>query len=88
MNISWLHAFRTIIENSTITLSCPATGKPEPKIEWFREGELLHNFNLSVKTGQIQGNELKISRVNVGGTFGHRQIPDERLRSLHLRGKE
>ncbi|CAD6189244.1 unnamed protein product [Caenorhabditis auriculariae] len=56
---------RTVIEKTTVTLSCPVTGKPEPDIVWLKEGEMLFPDNISdlIDSASIVGNELKISRV-------------------------
>ncbi|KAM3729054.1 Hemicentin-1 [Dirofilaria immitis] len=61
---------RTVIENSAITLSCPVTGKPEPEVEWFKDGELLTQFNITkrIDTGQLKGTDLKISHVKVANS--------------------
>lgn len=34
---------RAIVENNTLVLSCPVTGKPEPTITWLKDGEKLPN---------------------------------------------
>ncbi|KAH7673288.1 Immunoglobulin I-set domain containing protein, partial [Aphelenchoides avenae] len=34
---------RSIVENNTLVLSCPVTGKPEPTITWLKDGEKLPN---------------------------------------------
>ncbi|KAE9555394.1 hypothetical protein FO519_001406 [Halicephalobus sp. NKZ332] len=64
---------RTVVENSTISLSCPATGKPEPQITWYKDGEQIsaNNITKKIKSGQIFGNEIRISRIMLvnGGTF-------------------
>lgn len=62
-----VHHYRTVIENSTVTLSCPVTGKPEPIVEWFKDGELLTSYNITkrIVAGQLKGNDLKITRVQV-----------------------
>ncbi|CAI5454959.1 unnamed protein product [Caenorhabditis angaria] len=56
---------RVVVENSMITLSCPATGKPEPDIKWYKDGEELTIDNIDgiVPSGELNGNELKIMRV-------------------------
>uniref|UniRef100_A0A0M3IE08 Hemicentin-1 n=1 Tax=Ascaris lumbricoides TaxID=6252 RepID=A0A0M3IE08_ASCLU len=61
---------RTAIENSTVLLSCPATGKPEPTIEWYKDGELLKPENISrrIRSGRLEGNDLRIVRIQVGDT--------------------
>ncbi|CAI4229355.1 unnamed protein product [Auanema sp. JU1783] len=58
---------RTVIENSTITLSCPATGKPEPTITWLRDGQTLFPNNISdvLSSAELNGNEIKIPRVKL-----------------------
>lgn len=63
--------FRNVVENKTITLSCPATGKPEPTILWLKDGQPLNDFNISkvISSAQIVKNEIKISRVNVSLYF-------------------
>uniref|UniRef100_A0A914RG71 Ig-like domain-containing protein n=1 Tax=Parascaris equorum TaxID=6256 RepID=A0A914RG71_PAREQ len=61
---------RTAIENSTVLLSCPVTGKPEPTIEWYRDGELLKPENITrrIRSGRLEGNDLRIVRIQVGDT--------------------
>ncbi|VDN31985.1 unnamed protein product, partial [Cylicostephanus goldi] len=56
---------RSVTEDSSITLSCPATGKPEPKITWQKDGEMLHPDNISsvIKSAQMVGSEIKIARI-------------------------
>ncbi|EYB86265.1 hypothetical protein Y032_0282g1277 [Ancylostoma ceylanicum] len=56
---------RSVTEDSSITLSCPATGKPEPKITWQKDGEMLHPGNISsvIKSAQMVGSEIKIARI-------------------------
>ncbi|KAF1746889.1 hypothetical protein GCK72_023347 [Caenorhabditis remanei] len=56
---------RTIVENNSVTLSCPATGKPEPEITWFKDGETIHADNIQniIPHGELIGNELKITRI-------------------------
>ncbi|CAJ0583273.1 unnamed protein product, partial [Mesorhabditis spiculigera] len=57
---------RSVIENKTVTLSCPATGKPEPTITWLKDGEPLTERNIGkiVPSAQLIKNEIKIARVN------------------------
>lgn len=59
--------FRTLIENVTITLSCPATGDPDPQVIWLRNGEILHESNVSTRVnyGKIYDEELKITKIGV-----------------------
>ncbi|KAK6759923.1 hypothetical protein RB195_021467 [Necator americanus] len=56
---------RSVTEDSSITLSCPATGKPEPKITWQKDGEVLHPENISnvIRSAQMSGSEIKIARI-------------------------
>lgn len=64
---------RTVVENATIALSCPATGKPEPSITWYKDGEQItpENVTSKIRNGQISRNELRISRIMLvnGGKF-------------------
>ncbi|EGT58022.1 hypothetical protein CAEBREN_29713 [Caenorhabditis brenneri] len=56
---------RTVIENSSITLDCPVTGRPEPEITWFKDGEALHSANIQsiIPNAELNGNQLKITRI-------------------------
>ncbi|CAB3399927.1 unnamed protein product [Caenorhabditis bovis] len=56
---------RTVIEKETVVLSCPATGKPEPDITWYKDGEGLNEDNIKnvIASGVLEGNELKIESV-------------------------
>uniref|UniRef100_A0A914V1Q2 Ig-like domain-containing protein n=1 Tax=Plectus sambesii TaxID=2011161 RepID=A0A914V1Q2_9BILA len=58
---------RTLIENATLTLSCPATGKPDPTIEWLKDGERLTADNVAerISSAQIIGNDLRIAIAKV-----------------------
>uniref|UniRef100_A0A914PAM5 Ig-like domain-containing protein n=1 Tax=Panagrolaimus davidi TaxID=227884 RepID=A0A914PAM5_9BILA len=64
---------RTVVENGTIGLSCPATGKPEPTITWYKDGTEIsaENIGKKIKNAQISGNDLRISRIMLvnGGKF-------------------
>ncbi|VDK20991.1 unnamed protein product [Anisakis simplex] len=64
---------KTVTENDVILLSCPATGKPEPTIDWYKDGELLTQQNITrrIRSGRLEGNDLRIARVEVsdGGRF-------------------
>ncbi|PAV72711.1 hypothetical protein WR25_18698 isoform C [Diploscapter pachys] len=59
---------RSVVENSSLTLSCPATGNPEPTIVWLKDGEFLHPTNISqiIKSAHFVGNEIKIARIKDG----------------------
>lgn len=56
-----------MIENNTITLSCPVTGKPEPVVDWYKDGELLTADNIvhKTKTGMLVNNDLRIQHAEV-----------------------
>ncbi|TKR80926.1 hypothetical protein L596_014897 [Steinernema carpocapsae] len=56
---------RTVVENSTIIISCLATGKPEPTIEWYKDGELVvpENITRKIQNGRIGENGITISRI-------------------------
>lgn len=58
---------RTIIENATVTLSCPATGDPDPKVIWLRNGKILNKKNIlnHVSNAEILDDELKIKKVSI-----------------------
>ncbi|ULT80160.1 hypothetical protein L3Y34_010619 [Caenorhabditis briggsae] len=56
---------KTVTESGSLTLSCPATGKPDPAISWFKDGDVIHADNIQniIPNGELSGNVLKISRV-------------------------
>ncbi|CAD5230519.1 unnamed protein product [Bursaphelenchus okinawaensis] len=74
-NIPSEHTFTV---NGTITLTCPASGRPEPTIAWLRDGVPLGVADSVASKGQDDrivllngGRELRIDKVNVkdGGRF-------------------
>ncbi|WKY14387.1 hypothetical protein Q1695_000159 [Nippostrongylus brasiliensis] len=56
---------RTVVENTSVTLSCVSTGKPEPIISWQKDGDPLHASNISsvIKSAQIIGSEIVIANI-------------------------
>ncbi|KAI1722962.1 immunoglobulin i-set domain-containing protein [Ditylenchus destructor] len=59
---------RTVIEGHGFSLQCPSTGRPEPTIVWFKNGDRLlpENVTNKVLDSVIEGSELKVSRAGVG----------------------
>uniref|UniRef100_A0A1I7TZZ9 Hemicentin-1 n=1 Tax=Caenorhabditis tropicalis TaxID=1561998 RepID=A0A1I7TZZ9_9PELO len=59
---------RTVVEHSGITLDCPVTGKPEPEVTWFKDGEALNSVNIQkiIPNAELNGNQLKIIRIAEG----------------------
>ncbi|VDL71887.1 unnamed protein product [Nippostrongylus brasiliensis] len=55
----------TVVENTSVTLSCVSTGKPEPIISWQKDGDPLHASNISavIKSAQIVGSEIVIANI-------------------------
>uniref|UniRef100_A0A915CT10 Ig-like domain-containing protein n=1 Tax=Ditylenchus dipsaci TaxID=166011 RepID=A0A915CT10_9BILA len=56
---------RTVIKGNELMLVCPSTGKPEPSITWYKNGELLLESNISRRLSNvhIEGYELKFTEV-------------------------
>lgn len=56
---------RAIIENGTLFLDCPASGNPDPRISWYKDGQKLTSQNVGsiISGAKFIGSALRIDGI-------------------------